>query len=85
MRFLAFCKESDVKMRFLQVVGIEKLVKMMKKRYQNEDAKKSKNRCQKGAQKLSFFMKNGPLGPPGAHSGHGLENRGARVATKAAF
>jgi hypothetical protein len=28
--------------------------------------KKSKNRCQKGAQKLSFFMKNGPLAVEGS-------------------
>ncbi len=46
--------------------GIEKLVKLMKKRCKNEGAKKLKNRCQKGRQKLSFFMKNGPLAVEGS-------------------
>ena len=49
-----------------EIRGIENYEKMMKKRYQNEDAKKSKNRCQKGAQKLSFFMNIGPLAVEGS-------------------
>ena len=66
LRFLVFCKESYVKIRFLQNQGYRKFEKMMKKRCKNEGAKKSKNRCQKGPQKSCFLVQNRASSAPGS-------------------
>ena len=64
LRFLVFCKESYVKMRILQVGGIENLIKMMKKTMPKWGCQKVEKSMPKGSPKVMFFGPKSTLGAP---------------------